>query len=154
MKKIDIKLLHETAKMPKQATEGSAGFDLRACIDEPIALKLEDQVLISTGIAIHIGDPNIAAVILPRSGLACKKGITIGNSVGLIDSDYQGELLISCRHQNRRGWNSYKETYILPNQRIAQLVFLPIVSVDFNLVESFKTETERGLKGFGSTGEE
>ena len=131
---------------PKFATSGSAGLDLVACIDEEIVLHPGNVQLIKTGLAIHIGNSNLAAVILPRSGLAHKKGLVLGNLVGLIDSDYQGELLVS-------GWNRGSEVLrIQAGMRIAQLVFLPIVRPAFVVVEDFE-KTERGSGGFGHTGD-
>ena len=131
--------------LPRRGTDGSAGVDLRACLDAPLTLAPGDCELIHTGIAIHIEDPGLAAVILPRSGLGHKHGIVLGNLVGLIDSDYQGELLISC-------WNRGPEPYlIVPGARIAQLVIVPVVQADFEVVESF-AESGRGVGGFGHTG--
>lgn len=132
--------------LPAYATTGAAGLDLRACLEEPYQLMPNETKLIPTGIAIHIADPKIAATILPRSGLGHKHGIVLGNLVGLIDSDYQGPLMISC-------WNRGTDHYTIePGERIAQLVFLPIVSVDFNVVEDFN-HSERGEGGFGSSGQ-
>jgi dUTP pyrophosphatase len=137
--------LKETFTLPTYATEGSAGLDLRVCIDEPLQIAPEQTVLLSTGLAIYIADPNLAAVILPRSGLGHKHGIVLGNLVGLIDSDYQGELKISC-------WNRSQEHFtIYPGDRIAQLVFLPVIKAEFKVVETF-TESNRGEGGFGSSG--
>lgn len=131
--------------MPEYATNGSAGIDLRACIDEPIELAPGQTVLISTGLSIFIEDPGLAATILPRSGLGHKHGIVLGNLVGLIDSDYQGELMVSC-------WNRGDTTFMVePGERIAQLVVLPVVQVEFQIVDEFK-ESARGAGGFGSTG--
>jgi dUTP pyrophosphatase len=131
--------------LPKRATSGSAGLDLRACIDAPLDLAAGAAELISTGLAIHLADPGLAAVIVPRSGLGHKHGIVLGNLVGLIDSDYQGELLISC-------WNRGTKTFrIEPGERIAQLVVVPVVQVEFEVVESFE-ESRRGSGGFGHTG--
>ena len=131
--------------LPKRGTDGSAGVDLRACLDEPLTLSPGECELIHTGIAIHLEDPGLTAVILPRSGLGHKHGIVLGNLVGLIDSDYQGELLISC-------WNRGSEPFrIEPGERIAQLVIVPVVQVDFEVVESF-AESGRGAGGFGHTG--
>lgn len=131
--------------VPQYATEGSAGLDLRACLDEAITLQPGEQQLIPTGIAIHMGDANMAATILPRSGLGHKHGIVLGNLVGLIDSDYQGEIFISC-------WNrSNKAFTILPAERVAQMIFVPVIKAQFELVSSFE-ETERGAGGFGHTG--
>lgn len=131
--------------LPRYETHESAGMDLRACIESPLILHPGETHLIHTGIAIHIANPHLTAVILPRSGLGHKQGIVLGNLVGLIDADYQGPLMISC-------WNRGKEAYtISPGDRIAQLVFLPIQRVHFNVVESFD-ETERGVGGFGHSG--
>ena len=130
---------------PQYATQGSAGLDLRACLDEPLTLLPGNTELISTGLAIHIGDPNIAATILPRSGLGHKHGIVLGNLVGLIDSDYQGPLMVSC-------WNRSEKTYTIePGERIAQLVIVPILKAQFEVVDEF-TVTKRGESGFGSSG--
>lgn len=146
---IQIKILDprvgDTIALPTYATPGSAGIDLRVCIDEPIQIAAQETVLLPTGLAIYMGDPGLAAVILPRSGLGHKHGIVLGNLVGLIDSDYQGELKISC-------WNRNTEHFTVnPGDRIAQLVFLPIIKPTFSLVESF-TESSRGQGGFGSSG--
>jgi len=131
--------------LPRYETLESAGLDLRACLDKTLTIEAGETQLIPTGIAIHIGNPHLAAVILPRSGLGHKHGIVLGNLVGLIDADYQGPLLISC-------WNRSKTAYnIEPGDRIAQLVFLPIVRTEFQLVETFQ-ETERGTGGLGSSG--
>ncbi len=132
-------------QLPAYATPGSAGLDLRACIDQPIELKPGQTELIPTGMAIHIADNAYAAVILPRSGLGHKHGIVLGNLVGLIDSDYQGQLFVSC-------WNRGQAAFTLnPMERIAQLVIVPVQRVNFNIVESFSA-SERGNGGFGSTG--
>lgn len=131
--------------MPSYATVGSAGIDLRACIEASLELHSGDQSLIPTGIAIHMPHANMAATILPRSGLGHKHGIVLGNLVGLIDADYQGEIFISC-------WNRSKKSFTIePGDRIAQLVFLPILKASFSLVEAF-APTERGAGGFGHTG--
>jgi dUTP pyrophosphatase len=147
--KIELKILDERLgtefPLPKYETSGSAGLDLRACLDEPLVVSPLEVRLIPTGIAIHIKDKSLAATILPRSGLGHKHGIVLGNLIGLIDSDYQGPLMISCWN---RGQNSYT---IAPGERIAQLVFLPIVRADFEVVTTFE-ETVRGEGGFGSTG--
>lgn len=148
MKTIDVRVLdarlHE--QMPAYATPGSAGLDLRACIDTELLLRPGDTVLIPTGLAIHLGDPALAAMILPRSGLGHKHGIVLGNLVGLIDSDYQGPLMVSC-------WNRGQAPFtIAPLERIAQLVIVPVVQVGFNLVDDF-TASARGTGGFGSTGQ-
>ena len=144
---IDYKILNPQASNnePKYASTGSAGLDLRACIENPYTLNPGETFLIPTGISIYIKDPGYAGIILPRSGLGHKHGIVLGNLVGLIDSDYQGELLVSC-------WNrSKKEFLINPLERIAQLVIVPINQAKFNLVDNF-SESERGEGGFGSTG--
>ena len=144
LKVLDPKIGKEIA-LPRRSTDGSAGVDLRACLAEPLTLPPGESELIRTGIAIHIEDPALAAVILPRSGLGHKHGIVLGNLVGLIDSDYQGELLISC-------WNRGSEPFrIEPGERIAQLVIVPVVQADFEVVDSF-AESERGAGGFGHTG--
>jgi len=149
MKKIQLKILDNrlgaTIPYPAYATTGSAGLDLRACLDTPLDLNPGQTVLIPTGLAIHINDPHLAAVILPRSGLGHKHGIVLGNLVGLIDSDYQGQLLVSC-------WNRSDTAFTIEvGERIAQLVFVPIVQVAFEQVEDF-TESDRGQGGFGHTG--
>lgn len=148
-KKIQLKILDERIgsqyPLPSYGTPGSAGIDLRAIIDEPLSLAPGKTELISTGISIYIADPNIAATILPRSGLGHKHGIVLGNLVGLIDSDYQGPLMISC-------WNRGNSVFnIMPGDRIAQLVFLPVIQVDFEAVTDF-TRSQRGEGGFGHTG--
>ncbi len=131
--------------LPEPSTPGSAGVDLRACLDETLELVPGACELIHTGLAIHLDDPSLSALILPRSGLGHKHGIVLGNLVGLIDSDYQGELLISC-------WNRGATTFsIQPGERIAQLVVVPVIQVNFELVESF-TASDRGTGGFGHTG--
>jgi dUTP diphosphatase len=133
--------------LPKRATSGSAGLDLRACIDQPIDLPPGATELIPTGIAIHLADPGLAALIVPRSGLGHRHGIVLGNLVGLIDSDYQGEILISC-------WNRGQKPFrIEPGERLAQLVVVPVVPVEFEVVESFE-QSRRGAGGFGHTGRE
>ncbi len=145
--KLDVRILDArlAQQMPGYATKGSAGLDLRACIDAPLALEPGAAQLLPTGLAIHIGDPHFAAVILPRSGLGAKHGIVLGNLVGLIDSDYQGPLMVSC-------WNRGRDAFtIQPLDRIAQLVVVPVVQVQWNVVESFD-ESARGTGGFGSTG--
>jgi dUTP diphosphatase len=147
MKSLDIRILDEKirAHLPAYATRGSAGLDLRACIDDPITLRPGDSALIPTGLAIHLGDPGLAAIIIPRSGLGHKHGIVLGNLVGLIDSDYQGQVFVSC-------WNRGREPFVVnPLERIAQLVVVPMVQVALNVVESFE-ESARGAGGFGSTG--
>jgi dUTP pyrophosphatase len=149
MRKIQLKILDDrigkTIPLPAHATEGSAGMDLRACIDKTITLNPGDTELIPTGVAIHIEDPGLAATILPRSGLGHKHGIVLGNLVGLIDSDYQGQLFVSCWN---RGNNSFT---IEEGDRIAQLVFVPVVQADFEVVEDFDS-SERGAGGFGHSG--
>ena len=147
---IDLKVLDkrigDTFDMPDYQTSGSAGIDLLACLDEPLTIQPGDTELIPSGIAVYIRDPSLAAVLLPRSGLGHKKGLVLGNLVGLIDSDYQGQVFISC-------WNRGKENCLIdPGMRLAQMVFLPIQQVNFNLVESFE-ESDRGEGGFGHTGE-
>jgi len=145
--KIDVKILDDRIREqpPQYATPGAAGLDLRACIDAPITLVPGSTTLIPTGMAIHLDTPELAAMILPRSGLGHKHGIVLGNLVGLIDSDYQGQIFVSC-------WNRGHEPFVLnPMERIAQLVVVPVVQVGFNFVEEF-TESERGEGGFGSTG--
>lgn len=147
MKVVDVKILDPRmqAQLPAYATDGSAGLDLRACLDQPLVLEPGMTQLIPTGLAIHIADPGFAAVILPRSGLGHKHGIVLGNLVGLIDSDYQGPLMVSA-------WNRSAVTYRLePMERIAQLVVLPIAQIQFNVVDDFDTSS-RGTGGFGSTG--
>lgn len=131
--------------MPEYATEGSAGLDLRACLDEALVVEPGGTHLIPTGIAIHMGDPGLAAVILPRSGLGHKHGIVLGNLVGLIDSDYQGQVFVSC-------WNRSAEPFeIAVGERIAQLVFVPVVKAKFQVVDEFE-ESRRGSGGFGHSG--
>jgi len=133
------------AHLPAYATPGSAGLDLRACLDEPLQLAPGQTVLIPTGLSVHIGDPGLAAMLLPRSGLGHKHGIVLGNLVGLIDSDYQGPLMVSC-------WNRGDQPYtVQPMERIAQMVIVPIVQAAFRVVSSFEG-SERGSGGFGSTG--
>jgi deoxyuridine 5'-triphosphate nucleotidohydrolase len=149
MKKIQLKVLDERIgkdiPLPQHATEGSAGMDLRACIDGALTLQPGQTELIPTGIAIHIGDPKLAATILPRSGLGHKHGIVLGNLVGLIDSDYQGQLYVSV-------WNRGHEAFTIEmGDRIAQLVFVPVVQVDFEQVDEFE-DTQRGEGGFGHSG--
>ena len=131
--------------LPQYATSGSAGVDLRACIDAPLELKPGDTQLIASGIAIYLEDPGYAAIVLPRSGLGHKHGIVLGNLVGLIDSDYQGQVFVSC-------WNRGQTTFTIePGERIAQLVVVPVVQVEFDVVNDFAA-TERGAGGFGSSG--
>jgi len=134
-------------QLPAYATPGSAGLDLRACIDAPIVLGIGDTALIPSGIAIHLADPNFAAMVLPRSGLGHKHGIVLGNLVGLIDSDYQGQIFISA-------WNRGKSAFTIePMERIAQMIVVPVMQVQFNLVDDFDA-SNRGAAGFGSTGKQ
>jgi len=145
--KLDVRILDRRLEeaMPSYATKGSAGLDLRACIDTPLVLEPGAAQLLPTGLAIHLADPHFAAMILPRSGLGAKHGIVLGNLVGLIDSDYQGPLMVSC-------WNRGRETFTIePLDRIAQLVVVPVVQVQWNVVEAFE-DSVRGAGGFGSTG--
>lgn len=149
MQKVELKILDSRIgsdfPLPNHATDGSAGMDLRACIDTDINLEPGQTELIPTGIAIHIGDPGLAAIILPRSGLGHKHGIVLGNLVGLIDSDYQGQLFVSC-------WNRGQTTFkIEVGERIAQLVFVPVVQAEFEIVDKFD-ESFRGEGGFGHSG--
>jgi dUTP pyrophosphatase len=149
MKQIDLKILDPRMKdfLPAYATGGSAGLDLRACIDAPLTLEPGQTVLVPTGLAIHIADPGYAAMILPRSGLGHKNGIVLGNLVGLIDSDYQGQLMVST-------WNRGQSTFTLqPMDRLAQLVVVPVVQLGFKVVEEFAS-SDRGAGGFGSTGKQ
>lgn len=146
---IQLKILDarigDSIPVPTYATSGSAGLDLRVCSNEPIQIAPQETLLLPTGLAIYIADPSLAAVILPRSGLGHKNGIVLGNLVGLIDSDYQGELKISC-------WNRGQDHFTInPGERIAQLVFVPVVQAQFEIVTEFK-ETSRGEGGFGSSG--
>jgi dUTP pyrophosphatase len=148
-KSIDLKILDPRIgtefPLPAYATPGSAGLDLRALLEQPLTLEPGQTELIPTGLAIHIGDPNLCATILPRSGLGHKHGIVLGNLVGLIDSDYQGQLMVSV-------WNRGQTTFVIePGERMAQLVFVPVVQAEFNLVESFE-ESARGAGGFGHSG--
>ncbi|MBE5253759.1 MAG: dUTP diphosphatase [Enterobacterales bacterium endosymbiont of Blomia tropicalis] len=149
MKKIDVKILDARVgkefPLPTYATSGSAGLDLRACLDDVLEIAPGTTTLVPTGLAIHIADPSLAAVILPRSGLGHKHGIVLGNLVGLIDSDYQGQLMVSV-------WNRGQESFTLqPGDRMAQLVFVPVVQAEFNLVEDFDASL-RGTGGFGHSG--
>lgn len=151
MKQIDLKILDNRIgtdfPLPAYATDGSAGLDLRALIEQPLVVEAGQTVLIPTGISIHIADPNLAAVILPRSGLGHKNGIVLGNLVGLIDSDYQGALMVSL-------WNRSNEAFTIEvGDRIAQLVFVPVVQASFNIVQEFNA-TERGEGGFGHSGKQ
>ena len=147
MKKLEVKILDERIRgmLPRHATAGAAGLDLRACIGAPLTLQPGDSQLVHSGIAIHVADPGYAAVVLPRSGLGSKHGIVLGNLVGLIDSDYQGEVLVSV-------WNRGHASFTLqPLDRIAQLVVVPVLQVELEVVEEF-AESSRGAGGFGSTG--
>lgn len=149
MRKIQLKVLDPRIgadfPLPDYATAGSAGMDLRACLDAALVLESGATTLIPTGIAIHVDDPGLAAVLLPRSGLGHKHGIVLGNLVGLIDSDYQGQLLVSC-------WNRGKDSFTIePGERIAQMVIVPVVRVQFDVVSEF-TASPRGAGGFGHTG--
>jgi dUTP pyrophosphatase len=146
--KVDLKILDERirAHLPAYATPGSAGLDLRACLDAPITIGPNEWQLVSTGMAIHLVDPAFAALILPRSGLGHKHGIVLGNLVGLIDSDYQGPLMVSA-------WNRSTVPFVLnPMERLAQLVIVPVVQAQFNVVEDFDAVSQRGTGGYGSTG--
>jgi dUTP pyrophosphatase len=145
--KLEVRILDPRMRdrLPAYATPGSAGLDLRACLDAPLRLAPGDTELIPTGIAVHIADPGFAALILPRSGLGHRHGIVLGNLVGLIDSDYQGQLMVSC-------WNRGREAFAIePMERIAQLLIVPVVQARFEVVEGFGA-SERGAGGFGSTG--
>jgi dUTP pyrophosphatase len=147
LRKLDVKILDPRMRemLPRYGTPGAAGLDLRACLDAPLVLKPGDSQLVPSGIAIHIGDPGFAAIILPRSGLGAKHGIVLGNLTGLIDSDYQGQVFISM-------WNRGQAAFtIQPMDRIAQLVVVPVQQVEFNVVAEFETSS-RGAGGFGSTG--
>jgi dUTP pyrophosphatase len=147
MRSIDVKILDSrlNGNLPSYATNGAAGLDLRACIDEPLELRPGQTELVPSGLAIHLSDPNLAAMVLPRSGLGHKHGIVLGNLVGLIDSDYQGQILVSV-------WNRGNASFVLqPMERIAQLVIVPVLQVRFNAVAEF-SQSERGAGGFGSTG--
>ena len=149
MRSIELKILDprvgETIPLPHYATGGSAGLDMRACIDEPITVEPGETVLVPTGLAIHVADPKLAAVLLPRSGLGHKHGLVLGNLTGLIDSDYQGQVFISC-------WNRASTSYeVKPAERIAQMVFVPVEQVEFSVVEEFHA-SDRGAGGFGHSG--
>ena len=149
MQKIELKILDPRVgkdyPLPSYATGGSAGLDLRAMLDQPLTLHPGQTTLLKTGMAIHINNPSLAAIILPRSGLGHKHGIVLGNLVGLIDSDYQGELMVSC-------WNRGQDSFVInPGERIAQLVLVPVAHAAFEIVADFKA-TDRGAGGFGSTG--
>jgi dUTP pyrophosphatase len=148
LKKVDVKVLDPRLEgiLPTYATPGSAGLDLRACTEHVMTIEPGEASLIPTGIALHLADPGLAALVLPRSGLGHKHGIVMGNLVGLIDSDYQGQILVSC-------WNRGKVPFLLnPLERIAQLVIVPVVQVAFNVVNDFEP-SDRGSNGFGSTGQ-
>ncbi len=149
MEKIQLKILDQRLgndfPLPHYATDGSAGMDMRACLDEPLALAPGESTLIPSGLAIHVEDPGLAAILLPRSGLGHKHGIVLGNLVGLIDSDYQGQVFISC-------WNRGTESFtIQPGERVAQMVIVPVVRAAFEIVDEFVSST-RGAGGFGHTG--
>ncbi len=149
MKKVQLRILDPRLgrdfPLPDYATAGSAGVDLRACVDETLTILPGQTVLVPTGMAIHVANPGLAAVILPRSGLGHKHGIVLGNLVGLIDSDYQGQLMVSC-------WNRGSDAFELePGARLAQMVFVPVVQVDFEVVDEFRA-SDRGEGGFGHTG--
>jgi dUTP pyrophosphatase len=147
MRKLDVRILDArlSADLPRYATHGSAGLDLRACIDAPMTLKPGESNLVASGIAIHLGDRGLAAMILPRSGLGHKHGIVLGNLVGLIDSDYQGQIFVSM-------WNRGQHEYtVQPLERIAQLIVVPVVQVELNIVDDF-VESDRAAGGFGHTG--
>lgn len=147
MRKLEVKVLDERIRgmLPHYATPGAAGLDLRACLDAPLTLAPGDSRLVPSGIAIHLADPGYAAIVLPRSGLGSRHGIVLGNLVGLIDSDYQGQVLVSV-------WNRSHEAFtIQPMDRIAQLVVVPVLQVEFQVVEEFAASA-RGSGGFGSTG--
>ncbi len=147
---LDVKILDARMReqLPQYATPGSAGLDLRACLDAPLTLSPNAWQLVPTGIAIHLKDPGYAAMLLPRSGLGHKHGIVLGNLVGLIDSDYQGQLMVSC-------WNRSDVAFTIePMERIAQMVIVPVVQARFNVVEAFGDVTERGAGGYGSTGKQ
>lgn len=149
MTTVDIRILDPRMAdaMPAYATPGSAGLDLRACLDAPIVLAPGQAQLIPTGLSVHLGDPGLAAMLLPRSGLGHKHGIVLGNLVGLIDSDYQGPLMVSC-------WNRGTEPFtVQPMERIAQMVIVPVVQASFRVVDAFEAQpSQRGEGGFGSTG--
>ena len=147
MQKLDVKILDPRMRdqLPHYATAGAAGLDLRACIDRPLTLVPGQTELVPTGIAIHLDDPSLAAVVLPRSGLGHKHGIVLGNLVGLIDSDYQGQIFVST-------WNRGSTPFVIdPMERLAQLVVVPVVQIEWNVVEDF-AQSARGAGGFGSTG--
>ena len=144
---IQLRILNEKARLPRYETQGSAGMDLRACLEEPLTLIPGETRLVHTGIALHIADPELAAVILPRSGLGHKHGVVLGNLVGLIDSDYQGEIMMSC-------WNRSDRPFVLEDgMRVAQLVLLPVARAQFEVVQQFAA-SQRGAGGFGHTGQD
>ena len=150
MQSIELKILDsrigESIPLPHYATSGSAGLDMRACIDDPLRVQAGDTVLVPTGLAIHIGDASMAAVLLPRSGLGHKHGLVLGNLTGLIDSDYQGQVFISC-------WNRSSKAYeVQPGERIAQMVFIAVEQVEFSVVDEF-ADSDRGEGGFGHSGQ-
>ena len=153
MLKIELKILDERMRdaLPAYATPGSAGLDLRACIDAPLRIAPGQTVLIPTGLSIHLADPGYAAVLLPRSGLGHKHGIVLGNLVGLIDSDYQGPLMVSCWNRNTPAADGSGAFTVEPMERIAQMVVVPVMQVAFEVVDAF-AESRRGAGGFGSTG--
>ena len=149
MRSIELKILDarlgDSIPLPHYATDGSAGLDMRACVDAPVTVLPAETVLVPTGLAIHVADPGLAAVLLPRSGLGHKHGLVLGNLTGLIDSDYQGQVFISC-------WNRSQKAYeVQPGERIAQMVFVPVEQVKFEVVTEFG-DSERGEGGFGHTG--
>ncbi len=151
MRSIELKILDprvgDSIPLPHYATDGSAGMDMRACIDEPLTVAPGETVLVPTGLAIHVSDPTLAAVLLPRSGLGHKHGLVLGNLTGLIDSDYQGQVFISC-------WNRSSTSYeVQPAERIAQMVFVPVAQVELRVVEEFE-ESDRGAGGFGHSGKD
>jgi len=151
LRSIELKILDprvgESIPLPHYATDGSAGMDMRACIDEPLTVAAGETVLVPTGLAIHVSDPALAAVLLPRSGLGHKHGLVLGNLTGLIDSDYQGQVFISC-------WNRSSTSYeVQPAERIAQMVFVPVEQVELKVVEEFDA-SDRGAGGFGHSGKD
>jgi dUTP pyrophosphatase len=151
LRSIELKILDqrigESIPLPHYATNGSAGMDMRACIDEPVTVAPGETVLVPTGLAIHVADPSLAAVLLPRSGLGHKHGLVLGNLTGLIDSDYQGQIFISC-------WNRSTKSYeVQPAERIAQMVFVPVEQVELKVVEDFDA-SKRGAGGFGHSGKD
>jgi len=151
LRSIELKILDprigDSIPLPHYATVGSAGMDMRACIDEPLTVAPGESVLVPTGLAIHVADPSLAAVLLPRSGLGHKHGLVLGNLTGLIDSDYQGQVFISC-------WNRSTKSYeVQPGERIAQMVFVPVEQVELNVVQEFAA-SDRGTGGFGHSGKD